>query len=439
MTPLELAASGAAIYPLHMRRATVSSSVRSTTGGDGAGIYHLHHKNGGNGSCTHLTCTRIFTQEFRCAVCVRRGSLGWIYRCTQDRELLLERDIEAGVEDKLDELCDLFKGMAHNPRSRSAAARMRPSSVLTEISEKELKGYTGEQLHKILRQRTHLLDVLTHANYADPKFFPDLQDGVEQPDMKPWLPLRDGECQFKVCHTCRPNFQERSFLSLNGIARNDIPPTAITGFGFHLRKARPVSLVKHHPARQGQKTPPRTLPPRPRTSPNSKPRGIVKRRPGSIGLGIFATEKQHESAARPPTPKAVSSQQGLMLPPASTTPLRRAAASARPFAVKVNAPVNIRQPSAARLSWLNANRRHSLATTTATVASPTPMELDMNTTPAALNPMELDMDTTPAPLTPMELSEQFGDFGSEPLDVMEGVAVTEEGVEMHVADVIMQH
>ena len=62
---------------------------------------------------------------------------------------------------------------------------------------------------------------------------------------KPWLPAKGGECQFKCCHFCRPTLVDRSFLSLNGIANGDIPPTAITGFGFHLQKKRPIGLVKH--------------------------------------------------------------------------------------------------------------------------------------------------------------------------------------------------
>lgn len=62
---------------------------------------------------------------------------------------------------------------------------------------------------------------------------------------KPFLPLKGGECQFKVCHYCRPSLLERSFLSLNSIVNNDIPPSAIIGFGFHLSGKRPVSLVKH--------------------------------------------------------------------------------------------------------------------------------------------------------------------------------------------------
>lgn len=55
-------------------------------------------KNGGNGQCTHLTTTRLYTNEFRCALCLHEGSFGWLYRCTQDRELLLDEDMENGFE-----------------------------------------------------------------------------------------------------------------------------------------------------------------------------------------------------------------------------------------------------------------------------------------------------------------------------------------------------
>jgi hypothetical protein len=38
--------------------------------------------------------TRIYTDEFRCAICLQPGTMGWLYRCTQDRELLIEDDLE---------------------------------------------------------------------------------------------------------------------------------------------------------------------------------------------------------------------------------------------------------------------------------------------------------------------------------------------------------
>jgi hypothetical protein len=59
---------------------------------------------------------------------------------------------------------------------------------------------------------------------------------------KPWLPVN--ECQFKVCHLCRPTCADRCYLSIDGVVNDEIPPTALTGFGFHLKGQRPVALVK---------------------------------------------------------------------------------------------------------------------------------------------------------------------------------------------------
>ncbi len=59
----------------------------------------------GNGQCTHLTMTRLYTTEFRCSLCLRVGSMGWIYRCTQDRNLLIEDDMERGNEVRTEKIC----------------------------------------------------------------------------------------------------------------------------------------------------------------------------------------------------------------------------------------------------------------------------------------------------------------------------------------------
>jgi hypothetical protein len=53
---------------------------------------------GGNPQCTHLTMTRIYGGDIRCQMCLRTGSFGWVYRCTQDREVLLEDEMERGIE-----------------------------------------------------------------------------------------------------------------------------------------------------------------------------------------------------------------------------------------------------------------------------------------------------------------------------------------------------
>lgn len=75
--------------PPSPRRSTISALPAPAT---------RTRKNGGNGQCTHLTTTRLYTEDFRCALCLRVGSFGWLYRCTQDRELLLDEDMENGFE-----------------------------------------------------------------------------------------------------------------------------------------------------------------------------------------------------------------------------------------------------------------------------------------------------------------------------------------------------
>jgi hypothetical protein len=51
---------------------------------------------------------------------------------------------------------------------------------------------------------------------------------------------------------------------------------------------------------------------------------------------------------------------------------------------------------------------------------------------------EEELEIINAPLTPMEMSEIGHPFHQQPLDVADGVAVTEEGVELHLADLITQ-
>jgi hypothetical protein len=47
-------------------------------------------------SCTHLTMTRLHGFEFVCDACRRPGPFGWVYCCTQDREVMIESAVAAG-------------------------------------------------------------------------------------------------------------------------------------------------------------------------------------------------------------------------------------------------------------------------------------------------------------------------------------------------------
>jgi hypothetical protein len=78
---------------------------------------------------------------------------------------------------------------------------------------------------------------LSRIGHGSAEYPPALDPTGKQ---KPWIPNEEDECQFKCCHTCRPSCEPRTYLSLDGILRGDIPPSAVVGFGFHLAGNRPI-------------------------------------------------------------------------------------------------------------------------------------------------------------------------------------------------------
>lgn len=55
------------------------------------------------------------------------------------------------------------------------------------------------------------------------------------------MPSREQECQFKVCHACHHFGMEKSFVSLNAILNDEVPPTVATAYGFSLLRFRQMS------------------------------------------------------------------------------------------------------------------------------------------------------------------------------------------------------
>lgn len=123
-------------------------------------------------SCTHMTMTRFYTEEDLCLMCEQVGAFGWLYRCTQDRELLIEHEMTQGtivraashVEYEIDLMLlkevfgTLYDALTppNKAKKRSAEARENPLALLDEISNEHLKTYTPAQLSALLRQRTHV-------------------------------------------------------------------------------------------------------------------------------------------------------------------------------------------------------------------------------------------------------------------------------------------
>ncbi|KAI0846090.1 hypothetical protein F5Y00DRAFT_151509 [Daldinia vernicosa] len=111
-----------------------------------------------------------------------------------------------------------------------------PFGVLKEVKSEQLKSYTPDQFCTIISQRDHVRNL---AQAESPTVNPppgfQLVEGTP-----PWVPPRHEECRFICCQSCRPSCEARSYLSLDGIANGDIPPTAAIGFGFHTFCFRPI-------------------------------------------------------------------------------------------------------------------------------------------------------------------------------------------------------
>ncbi|KFY94585.1 hypothetical protein V498_03852 [Pseudogymnoascus sp. VKM F-4517 (FW-2822)] len=203
--------------------------------------------------CTHITMVRMYSIDMRCSLCLHPGPFGWVYRCSQDREVMIENNYNENGVNGLDNLFDSFT-VPSEPKKRSAAARARPVSLLEEMGPGQLLAYSPQQLSTLLDQRTHVLDVAKRHS-KDLELYRHREQTVLSPytilgtnpsdEAKLWLPKPNEECQFKVCHRCRHACGERSFLSLDAIANDEIPMTAVSGFGFNLLGKRPVVARKH--------------------------------------------------------------------------------------------------------------------------------------------------------------------------------------------------
>ncbi|KAG9236601.1 hypothetical protein BJ875DRAFT_541200 [Amylocarpus encephaloides] len=407
--------------------------------------------------CTHITMTRIFTKEFRCCVCHQLGPFGWLYRCTQDRELMIEDDVDQGYL-TMDDLGNIFERPLM-PSKRGPFARRSKYSFFKEVSEDQLKTYSDDQVEKVLKQRGHAIESAagstSHPNSCADSLLGPLQDASSRVSMskssgrrgeKPWVPIRGTECQFKCCHRCRHTYSERTWLSLDGIADNDVPWTAVTGFGFHLMKSRPVSRVEHV----------KNLGLRPNPKPLTKKElgealMIAYRPSESEGLGIFTEEEEGEDhTAANTTP---FSSPGLPIPAVTTTTTSSPGLSDGPgydpsvqntFAqlIQRSPDLNLKFNTPPPEPLLHVQAPNLAETPPSPLSSTFSGTLKLGNKTSLLSfagdDMELvDLEDVEArrPLTPMEKDEaEEGVFGKMPLKVGDGVAIMEEGVEGHWAD-----
>ncbi|KAI0389280.1 hypothetical protein F5Y17DRAFT_462898 [Xylariaceae sp. FL0594] len=318
------------------------------------------------------------------------------------------------------------------PGPRSAESRSHRFSFLEEITDEEMKSYTAAQLLTILQQRDKLREVLEEQtrNTDQLCYLPSRTydarplgppPGIELPVRRnPWVPSAIDECHDKYCHNCRPSCEQRSYLSLNAIANGDLPPTAVTGYGFPMLGSRPVidaNVVKHLGLR---KDVPRW----------EKPVDTKATPPLGSEEWSWADVEGHErpSHSPPPTPGKWTGVIDLMNGTSTFEKQPWVCGGRSPASLKTN--TKLRDEIVKSIPGLmGIDEDDEESEEFQAVCPPSPVLQHVQ-------PVALGKSVAATPMMMEELQE--GTFHDDPLTVAGGVAVLEESVQLGVPDVITQ-
>ncbi|KAI9741993.1 MAG: hypothetical protein M1834_000382 [Cirrosporium novae-zelandiae] len=202
--------------------------------------------------CTHTMVTRLYGDNVQCQLCFLTPRVGWVYRCTQDHDGYLPESEWLGTM---------------KSEYTSLLARKKELEALNQISPWISKAidegqYTPEQVDHIKRQKTHVKESIeqfeetyqglkkgydacmslmigsneaTTLPYADAETVFTMNE-VEEVVKKlaepnnppPQLKARVfPHCRYKACHLCRATYRDRAWLSLDAAVdgKIDLPPS----------------------------------------------------------------------------------------------------------------------------------------------------------------------------------------------------------------------
>ncbi|KAH7067355.1 hypothetical protein BKA63DRAFT_116670 [Paraphoma chrysanthemicola] len=174
-------------------------------------------------NCTHLNMDRIYGRDQQCYVCGREPSIGFLYECKQDFGIQTLHDILEQDDD-----CQI-EVLKSKTRLQLEWAGLSTSIILTA----EKGHYTAEQLEKLKAQKQELRQVISDqlqashinnaaARLADMASAPPSSDGAL--GCSPSNETEPSACTFKACHSCRPYYRDRVYISFQSVLSLDFPP-----------------------------------------------------------------------------------------------------------------------------------------------------------------------------------------------------------------------
>ncbi|KAF2705954.1 hypothetical protein K504DRAFT_471389 [Pleomassaria siparia CBS 279.74] len=164
---------------------------------------------------------RVYDRDQRCFVCGHSPSVGFLYVCRQDcRPVPPAPDSQQGHD----------QGIVKENAGRSELRRELEEIGLSEsvIRTAERGEYNTTQLNKLKALKLDLKQAIedtlqlkaTQAMHAKLMFGPRNYDGAAASVQYKTPP----SCNFQACHTCRPYYKDRSYISFEAVLSNNFVP-----------------------------------------------------------------------------------------------------------------------------------------------------------------------------------------------------------------------
>ncbi|KAL5120023.1 hypothetical protein ACEQ8H_002121 [Pleosporales sp. CAS-2024a] len=182
-------------------------------------------------NCTHLDMDRVYGEHQKCDVCGRPPSLGFLYECRQDWDTQSLHDQLATGTDAA------AKATRSNTRAELEAIGLSESVIIGA----EQGRYTSQQLEKLKTLKKHLRQTISDSlqasgiNDAEAQLAALAQtassnDGALDSTLSNRSSIRSKSllgppaCVLKACHTCRPYYRDRVFISFQAVIEADFAP-----------------------------------------------------------------------------------------------------------------------------------------------------------------------------------------------------------------------
>ena len=214
-------------------------------------------------ACTHMTMSKLYG-PYRCTHCNQIPRLGWVYRCTQDRWMKVSSkrnsgtDSQASTTDDIGENDNATNVLQLSPWMEEAILKghytLEESIILREQKQEVKNSIAAAQRNLNQQHRASYPQISPRPSVnTDQNIpFPIIEESPEELMLLPQLPpiikppMKQNlilECIYKTCSTCRPLSRDRAWQSFDHIFKNVSTPIYID-FSTDNRPISDVDLVR---------------------------------------------------------------------------------------------------------------------------------------------------------------------------------------------------